>query len=723
MTESRVAPLRELKQASESLRKILTELEAQHRRGKIDQAQLKAERWRVLVLLRAVKAGLRDTFLAADAWKTRVQEQKDVVDAHQLRLQNLLYEKDHLLREIRRCRGFHTKEMDKIEFEGGAIPIDVSPDVHRQHLDQLTKELETRKRMMADVKELRAKIEVVEATTQRKQAFLDGLRGELDRIDASTRGLQHYMRRPVSATLKLQQDASLQLPTPLYTLFCELESYQNASGCAAHMALAIVDARGLRTATHGSLVLRVTKRSFPNALMNGGRLARGSPADEAEADDASGPSRKRQKGPSRSPSVAPQDESDKRLRAPSRSPSTGRSRASDSVEANDAVGEKPSETALTTNGAVAKSDTREEIGEVKPQTEDDHDAMDLDGDAAHDQQEDRDLWRCSEKALQLQLSLAVDDDATGSATTEFTLLFQHFPHAKLVTVELVTPANLPKQTLMNLFPGDDGRQLPDGSTVYRFKDTDGKEVSFPVDKVACHPFHWAQWICGLYTTQRGLDESRGHHAETSVRNTMEQLIKRLTTTVQLQRHLLTLTKAPSGTAIPVHASLANIFGSQGKTKVTAWKELTTPSSSVINAFGEDDRTFSRHGCRYFSASLTSGHDTVEAMIEVAPEYPIRAPRFRLRHKANATGDAKSAIVDNHLKEIEIEVNTFYDELTTPACSAYLLAHQLKKVMHCLDVVREGGAGQLPRCFGRERRGKDRRPALVVDSVTREARHR
>jgi hypothetical protein len=36
--------------------------------------------------------------------------------------------------------------MDKIEFESGALPISVDPDVHRQHLDQLTQELATRKR-------------------------------------------------------------------------------------------------------------------------------------------------------------------------------------------------------------------------------------------------------------------------------------------------------------------------------------------------------------------------------------------------------------------------------------------------------------------------------------------------------------------------------------------------------------------------------------------------
>lgn len=36
--------------------------------------------------------------------------------------------------------------MDKIEFEGGKLPIVGDAETHRQHLDQLTKELETRKR-------------------------------------------------------------------------------------------------------------------------------------------------------------------------------------------------------------------------------------------------------------------------------------------------------------------------------------------------------------------------------------------------------------------------------------------------------------------------------------------------------------------------------------------------------------------------------------------------
>lgn len=110
-TPQHALPLQQLKQACRDIRALLRSLHDQRMRARehnkpLDKTQFKADRWQVLVLLRALKAGLRDTFLAADAWKTRVQEQKNVVEAHQLKLQNLLYEKDHLLREIRRCRGF-----------------------------------------------------------------------------------------------------------------------------------------------------------------------------------------------------------------------------------------------------------------------------------------------------------------------------------------------------------------------------------------------------------------------------------------------------------------------------------------------------------------------------------------------------------------------------------------------------------------------------------------
>jgi hypothetical protein len=79
-----------------------------------------------------------------------------------------------------------------------------------------------------------------------------------------------------------------------------------------------------------------------------------------------------------------------------------------------------------------------------------------------------------------------------------------------------------------------------------------------------------------------------------------------------------------------------------------------------------------------------------------------------------------------LQEVEVEVNAFYDELLPRGCpSTFLLMHQLRKVQQCLDVLAasadEGQAATL--CFGREHRGKDRRHAIVMDSVSKDLRHR
>lgn len=132
------SPLTQLKRACAEIRELLTTLLDQRVRAKetgrtLDKAALRAQRWRLLVLLRGVKAGLRTTFAAADDWKLRVARQKDVVEAHQLQLQNLLYEKDHLLREIRRCRGFRYRfaaviELSHVLVDGYASESDVTMD-------------------------------------------------------------------------------------------------------------------------------------------------------------------------------------------------------------------------------------------------------------------------------------------------------------------------------------------------------------------------------------------------------------------------------------------------------------------------------------------------------------------------------------------------------------------------------------------------------------------
>lgn len=65
------------------------------------------------------------------------------------------------------------------------------------------------------------------------------------------------------------------------------------------------------------------------------------------------------------------------------------------------------------------------------------------------------------------------------------------------------------------------------------------------------------------------------------------------------------------------------------------------------------------------------------------------------------------------------MNAHYDELVTNSTDSFLLLHQLRRVQLCLDVVHRGSGDG----FGRVRRGKDRRHAMVMDTASKDVRHR
>ncbi|KAG1688071.1 hypothetical protein DVH05_004388 [Phytophthora capsici] len=739
-TEMEGAALKQLQKACTELKEEMTAMYEQRAGRRPDEARVKQRRWRVLLLLSHMKSGLRETFLEADARRTRVQEQKDVAETHQLQLQNLLYEKDHLLREIRRCRGFSTKEMDKIEFADGNLPIKVDADVHRQHLDQLTQELHARKRLQEELKEIKLKIAKVEDATETKQAFLNALPDHLAGIEAATAGLQKYMGEPVTAQRSKHRTAEMELPTPLYALYCELEAYQSASGDAGkQLLLEIVDSIGVKFT--GSF----RKRGFPAALNRQEDVA---------------PVVKKLKAPSRSPSSSVNGTTPPppHSRAPSRSPSAKRATEPESGEI---VATHTAEKLLELRPHTSTEDeeeTKEESSEPKqPEKE-------LDENADATTTPAQNLWKPHGKALQLTISVMapLDSDKNGNAKNlsgSFTVMFQYFPVAKIVTAEVVktVPAsfnhgNHQRSILMNLFPGDDGLSVPQLAVNYAFQEDSEErtEVEFPKNAV-CRPYHWAQWVCGLDPMRRPdpdveAEEKPRRRPEPSVRNVMAQLVKRFVATVVLKKHLDQLTKATSGTHRSeddgthfVHPLARHLFPHEVKTHLEEWKAIPTPPQDVFQLFKESAAP-STHprarfhlpttGCRYFRAGLKNGQTTVSAIVEISPEYPIRAPRFLFQPRSTMTNKAVDKdqlfVYENQLKELEIEVNAYYDELIPKGTEHFLLLHQLRKIEICFDVLcnaASDGDADVSLCFGRERRGKDRRQALVMDTAAKELRHR
>ena len=97
---------------------------------------------------------------------------------------------------------------------------------------------------------------------------------------------------------------------------------------------------------------------------------------------------------------------------------------------------------------------------------------------------------------------------------------------------------------------------------------------------------------------------------------------------------------------------------------------------------------------------------LQALIEVSPEYPVRAPLFRLQHlnKDSASVSYPASVkeksdpsalqvasqnpsnYDSNLKLIEIELNAQYYQLTPDELpNDYLLAYQVKKLDMCFDI--------------------------------------
>lgn len=524
--------------------------------------------------------------------------------------------------------------------------------------------------MIAQLKQLKERIEKIDAATQAKQAFLDGLRQEVTTIEDATKALQQYMGAPVTAQLNRQHEAN-QLPAPLYSLFCELEAYQIASDSSKQMGLSIVDAKPIKTAFSGL----ARKRSFPSALQNGSS-ASGSSTD---VDKAS----KRLKGASRSPSAAPtssvttiQPASDAARVPPSRSPSVLRNKSLVSLG----------------SGEVVSTGTAEKLLALRPYEEEhsgavNAEAMDVDssnvagngdeeGSELRSEQERQDLLKPSEKALLLTLSLSIEGECPeGSATSSsFSILFQYLPVAKVVTAEVIksqpavhtTNSNL----LMNLFPGDDGLEVPRLACNYEFMQTSasqyGKEAVFPAD-ATCRPYYWAQWICGLHPATRLSEDANlsKRRPEPSVRSVMNQLVKRLVTSIHLKKQLELLLKASASSSstttdvVFVHSSVKALFPGDIKTHLESWQEIPTPAQDIFQLFKDQAERSSfhlpTHGCRYYRVAFKNERARMSAIVEIPPEYPVRAPRFIFQPKTATSSKMENGQLSTYENQLKVRL--------------------------------------------------------------------
>ena len=244
-------------------------------------------------------------------------------------------------------------------------------------------------------------------------------------------------------------------------------------------------------------------------------------------------------------------------------------------------------------------------------------------------------------AVVLTTKVAVE----GHGDVTLVLRFQRLVALNCITVE--APGFTPT-LLCDLFPGDSGQNYPSPE---QFRGCVGEQ--YPAGALA-RPFMWAQWLGGLGC----LPEAPSGRLEASSRMVLQRLHGRV------QAHTLLdaqIKKLHGLGPIVVHPTAASIF------------PPLSPHAPALVAFAEElALSVGVPGSRTFSASFKGSNSSVDVDITVSAAYPEVAPVFSVRSSPGGSFQQKT-------KDVEAEVNAFYDELVADETWDWLLSHQLRRL--------------------------------------------
>ncbi|KAL9703784.1 hypothetical protein quinque_007302 [Culex quinquefasciatus] len=169
--------------------------------------------------------------------KEALHKEKLRVDSNRLQLQNLLYEADHLRKEVQRCYLFKSQD-EEIELvpveefyekapETISRPEKTKEDEHARRIARLEWELQQRKELDALCKELHSSKAKVGGEIVSKTERLDSLAPRLKKLLEATRPLQEALDMPIEKGWEIQKTVRL-LVQPLYMLYANVTAYGEA---------------------------------------------------------------------------------------------------------------------------------------------------------------------------------------------------------------------------------------------------------------------------------------------------------------------------------------------------------------------------------------------------------------------------------------------------------------------------------------------------------------
>ncbi|XP_063707815.1 THO complex subunit 5 homolog, partial [Culicoides brevitarsis] len=175
--------------------------------------------------------------LRVRAGRDALNAEKVRVDNIKLQLHNLAYEAEHLKKEVKRCHDFKSQdeEIELVEIDefyekapaSISRPEKTKKDEHALRLARLEWELEQRKDLDAQCRELISAKKQISKNIITKTERLDSLKPRLKTLLEATRPLQEALDLKIEDQWEIQKCVRL-LPNPLYLLYANVVAFSEA---------------------------------------------------------------------------------------------------------------------------------------------------------------------------------------------------------------------------------------------------------------------------------------------------------------------------------------------------------------------------------------------------------------------------------------------------------------------------------------------------------------
>eukprot|EP00033_Pygsuia_biforma_P002518 GCRY01002789.1.p1 GENE.GCRY01002789.1~~GCRY01002789.1.p1 ORF type:complete len:713 (-),score=212.96 GCRY01002789.1:97-2235(-) len=655
-----------------------------------------------------VKPLHREVYSAIEDLKDTINRNNRELDGYRLRVDNLLYEKDNLVREIINCKKFKTSEgeinlIPLSEFERDApveLQVSANESEHKLHLNRLAFELDERKKLREELSNLKKKTEEKKKENEKAENFLLGLGEQINTIVDATRPLQEYFQMSQFSEDAIRSYAAV-LPQPLYIIFERLHNYivgRSVPGLEASIEGSEEDAAVFKELQQQKKAKSSLSDTRPM------EIEEESENEEAEFETVAGDDgEEREEG---------EEDGEESL---SHRASLGHVSTTDEDSAADV---HPLSVVLTITLPKPQAAVQLLFGYTPT-----HDVVFVSTRVPPSTTTVADEGRSHTPPP----PTPPDTGAKISPSPDNVLLlpvrFMGSQSSEALPQDQARASPL-SDLLHNIYPGDDGQLCPCPAGLY-------KKPTF-MNLLPGQPYLWAHWLAGIHTFPEhpsslttpaecsAVTQARESAFDryTSLTYNIGSLISRIMLRIRARAHLnVLLSKLTHG------ESFLNLIPPQDRIRSST--VMSPWALAPATLYTESDR---QHHLLIYTTTLRCSDTKVYVQCRVGPEYPLRPPLFAFSDSPFPTTQPslasfsleRSAQCNNQLKALESEVNYFVlADIADRGENSYpsMLAYQLLRLLMGTEVyvqTRTTTASASHVAFTRPRAGRDRLPPYVFN---------